>query len=244
MSEFLFVDLASDVRAKLLLHAVRNVRALGGPGSGNFGHSGRPGQQGGSGEGDDEKSTEVSLVEKAEEWKAALSKDEIQAIKDYTGDEFEDVNRALRSGTAPVRSQGAMVESLNHAIDSAPVPPPPSAVWRGVDVDDHTTKNLVSRMQPGAEIQLNGFQSTSIDADKAISFAGTSSRTLFEITPSKGAYISSISQQPQEKEFLLPHGHTYVVKDVQVVKIADFAPESRSAEFLDGSIRLIKLEMR
>jgi len=46
------LPLAPDVGAKALLVAAMRARVLGGPGSGNFGHSGRPGEVGGSGVGD------------------------------------------------------------------------------------------------------------------------------------------------------------------------------------------------
>lgn len=41
--------LPADVGARVLAHALIRVRLLGGPGSGNFGHAGRPGEVGGSG---------------------------------------------------------------------------------------------------------------------------------------------------------------------------------------------------
>lgn len=93
---------------------------LGGAGSGNFGHSGRPGEIGGSGEGDEgggfgdipqrfhdarsfDKNEGYDWHERPEmeEYAKNLPADEVQAVDDYAGFSYGDVNRLLRGSYEP-----------------------------------------------------------------------------------------------------------------------------------------------
>lgn len=137
-------------------------------------------------------------------WRRSLPLNERLSIKSYTGDAYSDINsglRATKSGTI----EGS-AKNIQNALSSAPKPPPPELVWRGVDSDFAKTLKLGQ----GDVIQLNGFQSTSISPQ----FADSWGSVVFEIKPASGAYIRSISNAKKEFEFLLPSGVKYRVRGV------------------------------
>ena len=217
---------------------VRKPRALGGPGSGNFGHAGRPGERGGSAPSGAAVADPAQVADLAarmrpealdaayDNWAQSLSHDERAGFSSYTSIEeygphgHSMMNHVLQGKydnaprVAHLKAQAEkQAELLMKAIERAPADALPPLVWRGLDGDiDY---------EVGTEVQMKGFQSTSVSPHMAGNFGDT----ILEIKPTAGAYLSgknlagkfSLAEHPQgvhEREFLLPHNKTYRVTGV------------------------------
>jgi len=120
----------------------------GGEGSGNFGHGGRPGEVGGSGEGgegnggegnDEEENGGGATVSDSDAGKNAdrvasrLSEGEVADIWNYTAD--PSVNSTLRLGQTPKYAEAREMEALDKAFRGGPVTDNPTDFHRAVDED-------------------------------------------------------------------------------------------------------------
>lgn len=208
-------------------------RELGGEGSGNFGHAGRPGEVGGSAPSDhhgpsgwpitDDIPREFgtnypSVVEKVgEEWSKTLSEAELTWIRHYTDlhnvgpKSYKNLNANLRKDPNNLPEEVKLIQS---AIEKGPTPPPPELVWRAVD---KFGAEQFLHLNEGATVQMNGFQSTTI---KPL-FATQWGEFVMEIKPAKGAYVKPISHHPDQYEYLLPHGYEYKLRGHARVRFSD-----------------------
>jgi hypothetical protein len=127
------------------------------------------------------------------------------AMLDYMGRDYRDMNALLRSGTDPKR---ATLEETRHRIsvlsDLIDVQEPiaeDKTVWRG-------TRQLRLGFKPGDEFHDKGFTSTSGDKGVAASMTGVGG-SLFKIRIPKGAKtldVVSLGGEHSEAEFILPPG--------------------------------------
>lgn len=230
------------------------LRELGGDGSGNFGHAGRPGEVGGSSGWPG--STDLTIFElphdvekRYDSWVASLTREEIGAIDLYTSESeygskgngvmnavlrgYYDARAKVDPEFARVKSEAEQQSNVLLAALGKATAPPPEFVWRGVSSD---VEKIISDLTPGTEVRLLGFQSATLDPRTASKFGGT----LLEIRPVRGAYISgenlagkfSVGEHsPGETEFLMPHNEVYKVLGV------------KNAIFSGVSKRVIQLEM-
>jgi hypothetical protein len=191
----------------------------GGQGSGNFGHSGRPGEKGGSGEGGGAYAEKARLVEKS------LTKKDRLHIGYYTDFGYQKLNGPLRRGEQPDKKLQAVASSIDKAIEASGDQDPPWKVYRGISM-----KAGFARVQfsTGDEVELKGYQSTSMSEKTAGIFADTSSVTqsdagehrqhrpvVMEITSKKGLPLGGLSRRPEEKEILLGSNWKYRVTGVE-----------------------------
>lgn len=152
-----------------------------------------------------------TIQDAGHQWSSKLTYDERDAVKYYTGSGSSSINSALRSG----KSLSPKAKLIDSALSKASPPPPPELVWRGVpSVSQHA---LIGSLESGDVIRLAGFQSTSVNPQTATSWS--SGQTLFEIKPTKGAYVGSISSHTSEREYILPHGAHYKVRGATMVQI-------------------------
>jgi hypothetical protein len=153
-------------------------------------------------------------------WVATLMKEERVALGNYTGSEYQNINNVLREGVNSAsevsRKNKLKADTIHRALDKAPTPPPPELVWRAER--SSLQQNLMEKMASGDVIQLNGLQSTSVNPSIAHNWS-SSTKYLYEIMPKRGAYVEAISSSSGEKEFLLPHGASYLVRGARKVKI-------------------------
>lgn len=130
------------------------------------------------------------------------------ALQEYTGSLYVYMNKYLQGrGNTQVFGTPAVKDGITHierALKNAPKPPPPSLVYRGIEATPEEVFGM--GITQGAEVQLLGFQSTSVSPNAA--FGG---KIRLEIVPKRGAYLEELSFHKSEKEFLLPHGETYRV---------------------------------
>lgn len=125
---------------------------LGGPGSGHFGHAGRPGEVGGSAPSD----------------RPELTHDERERIRLYTqtGGTYQDINNSLRRGKALTPELQATVDLLERTMETHGEPAP-KVVYRGISGYDPEELGL----EVGAEFTDLGFVSTTRSSKEAKKFA-------------------------------------------------------------------------
>ena len=181
--------------------------------------------------------TAQTMTQTYEAWGKDLTPEERGAIDSYTaaneyGPGGHDVINAVLRGRydakAKTNADFARIKAkaeanailITNALNKAPAPPP-MLVWRGVTAD---IGKLIPDLTEGTEVALQGFQSTTLDPQTATSFG----KTILEIRPTKGAYLSSLVPEfgvaehlhgSGETEFLLPHNAHYRVKGVKTVLI-------------------------
>ena len=182
-----------------------------------------------------------------------LTSEQRKAITDYTELDFGSVNSLLQdrttaltrampnAGDMDVLRGDSYVWDVTHRINSAmvkaPDPPPPDLVWRGIKSKQWET------YKEGEVFQLDGFQSTSIKPDTAISFAGKNElTTVFEIRPTKGMFIQNASDYADEAEFLMPHAANYRVVGRKTISVEHIWNPSRLV-FSTEKVQVIQVEM-
>jgi hypothetical protein len=225
----------------LALLGVELLETLGGEGSGNFGHAGRPGEVGGSGSGSWPLDNDALRTEEANDlsttfvagidWAEKLTSAEKDAVSDYTNQDHRPINRYLRTGEQQGTREFEQYQDyarrrsglIDKAIQKATPPPPPAIVWRGVDMQ------TLDRLVGGDVVRLDGFQSATLDPHIADGWDWG----VLEIVPKAGALAWIVSNNADEKEFLLPHGRQYRVRGVTMVP---FGPGTRRR-------KVVQLEM-
>lgn len=191
----------------------------GGPGSGNFGHSGRPGVAGGSGGGagggfaagarrfEDGEVADAKLSSEFREWEGNITASQRYAIRRYTGTYYEEINNKLRFDIDP-EEEGTRdlinndIPNIDAALKASPGLAEDTVVYRGVAYNP--------KLNVGDTIMDKGFMSTSADPEIAEGFAtqfeGDEEVAVFEINCAKGlraAYVSNVGSNSVESEVLL-----------------------------------------
>jgi hypothetical protein len=140
-----------------------------------------------------------------------LSENEKAAVTYYSGSGYAEMNTLLRdpakfhahyTGGQPAAVAqsyqakiAARTETLQKAIDRAPVRKEPIVSWRG--------QQGAFPGKEGEVFELKGFQSTTINPHTATNFGGFN---ILEFHTKKGLYLGNQSQHASEKELLLNHG--------------------------------------
>jgi len=236
---------------KFIQSIVKNPRALGGPGSGNFGHAGRPGEVGGSAEGwaanDSPRELTGKTIRSMQQyvaWKKSLTPNERYEIQRYVSGGYTHVNEMLRSDKPDemlfARDYQQRAADITSALAKAPAPPDDLIVYRGIVPD------VVKDVKLGDTVALPGFQSGSIDPWLAQRF-NHEATTLLEIKPTQGAYIEPLSKHKGEFEFLMPHNAQYNVVGNREVTI-NRSWRSRVDSYEQGQVKekrvkVLQLEM-
>lgn len=135
---------------------------------------------------------------------------ELDAIVNYTGDAYNEINRYLYKGhdegTDANRADavGRMIDALDSAFDETQAPFP-FTVYSGL-----SGRYKADKIQPGAEYIFRGYISTSLSHDVAISgFTDSAEPVVLQIEVAKGQkaiYVDNLSSTDGELETLLPRG--------------------------------------
>lgn len=143
--------------------------------------------------------------------------DELVAIRIYTGSEYREINRLLRTrdaaglgtwhGTVVLASSG-----LNR------LPSYREVVERGATLSPAVIKLYEDAKNAGKPITERGFISTTFGKVENIGFSGN---VKFVIRGKSGRRIDEISLFPNEKEVLFPPGADFNVKSVRKVSRAE-----------------------
>jgi hypothetical protein len=125
----------------------------------------------------------------------------------------------------------ALQTALNGSTET-----PPELVWRGLGVDVELPRAgasggiRLSELKTGDIVQMNGFQSTSIDPHFPVAEWGR--RFVLEIKPKRGLYVEPISVNQGEWEFLLPHGQRYRIVGRKTITVRSAGGNLKTAEVI------------
>ena len=205
----------------------------GGPGSGNFGHEGRPGEGvGGSGSGGGGTSGYVvgnyyAAKESFNEYYRGLSDEQKQTLEDYTDGNYDLINDSVRGrllennpGLASTEREEIPkdAERMKQIFDNAPKYE--GRVYRGAMISQDRFAQLQS-LEKGDKITMSGFTSTSTSKDTGREFAPPMSDNkyltgvLYTIDKGRGIAVEGVSKMPEEKEIVLPDKGEYKVLSVE-----------------------------
>lgn len=210
--------------SKMILYHSERLRELGGPGSGNFGHSGRPGERGGSGEGwggggDASVHASGPGSEKGH-WDMKMSDDEQIALKKYSGIEYKNINRGLYDPPPP-ESVDNYIKDLDSVIDRSTLESDVT-VYSGLGT---SASAMLSDLDEGSEVDFSGYLSTSTKEGIAGVFSkggDTGSRMMLVLNLHRGSRGFYMGDSDMEKELLLPRGQRYkinkIVNDKKFIK--------------------------
>lgn len=164
---------------------------------------------------------------------SSLSQPIKNAIKEYTGPAYAQINGTLRTSKKLGKNSQEVVNRLNEAFAQPEAKANENfTVYRGI------TSTQLQHLAMGSTITDKGFVSTSSDANEAKKFAGTAG-ALMEIRVKKGQPAISVkdtSIYPSEKEVLLPANTSFKVVGKKIgpegrpVLIVDYVPPTSLAK--------------
>ncbi len=207
------------------------ARLLGGPGSGNFGHAGIPGQRGGSAPGgsggggskSEPRRTDRHAAGKGDaegHWNMQMSKAEKAALLKYGGSGYTDINKGLYD-PPPSKDVQKTIKDLDKVMDRAELSTD-TTVYSGLGA---RAAAMMAGLDVGSEVDFAGYLSTSTDENVARNFAEHGQkvgrkkgfmRLQFDLP--KGTNAFHMGDNDYEKEVMLPRGRKMVVKEITVSK--------------------------
>lgn len=164
---------------------------------------------------------------------SSLSQSIKNAIKEYTGPAYVQINGALRTGKKLGSNKQNVVNKLNEAFAQPEAKANENfTVYRGI------TSSQLQHLAMGSTITDKGFVSASSDVNEAKKFAGTAG-ALMEIRVKKGQPAMSVkntSAFPSEMEVMLPANTSFKVVGKKIgpegrpVLIVDYVPPANLAK--------------
>lgn len=160
------------------------------------------------------------------DWHKNLTPEQLQAVRYYTSNAYEDINDALRKiglSNSSARMQET-ISRITSALDKFQLKKA-LTVYRGASGaifgGEKTVAEINALAKAGARLTDKGFMSTS--ASEGAQFSG---RYRFVITipagTGRGAYVSPVSHYRSENEFLLQRNSTFkIVKAVDAGRVID-----------------------
>lgn len=188
------------------------VMALkGGPGSGNWGHSGRPGKRGGSAPKSsviiDYKAADPQELNKYYALQERCGTEiDCEAVRMYTHSGYDVVNMQLRRGNYSKSTYASewrpnevkeLLNSLDKTFKTAPTVPENIIAYRGVAAE------AFAGLKPGDKFIDKGFVSTTLNPDEMRPGIKVEMRIP---KGTKGIYVEKISAVSSEMELLLNRG--------------------------------------
>lgn len=166
----------------------------------------------------------------------SIKKDVYSAVRSYTGGYYTAMNESLRIMTKSGKfvmqhtpKWTRKTRALQGFLVNAPRPPKDLVVWRGTDIigrvvkrkgkENYLRAGKLARkndVMDGDILQLDGFQSTAINPEKAWAHGH---KVMLEIHPTCGAYVDIISTNSGEREFIMPHGQQFRVAGIKELKV-------------------------
>lgn len=148
-----------------------------------------------------------------EGWLNGLPQDQKSALKTYTGGSYDSINNHLRAGGKPTSQDRLRDKAL-----ASGKTPEDLLVHRGF-----THAGLLSALEagtiaPGTVLHDKGYVSTSLHSERAFTNKIRMRATVPAGSP--GGYVEKVSNHPQELEFLLPRGSSFVIRGYQKVTTA------------------------
>jgi hypothetical protein len=161
---------------------------------------------------------ESTVLGKQEEYVNSLEPEQIQAISEYTGEGYRDINKMYRGAPPPplTDQQIAELDLTTTMLEAAVMEAPPLAetvtVYRGMTpvtlgVDKFASDEEIERLV-GNTFKDQGFVSTTFNPDVTDGFGGAGAIQL-EIKAPRGTVglaVGNISEGYAEMEFIMPPG--------------------------------------
>ena len=204
----------------------------GGPGSGNFGHTGRPGKKGGSGSGGGAKVATAAPAKSTttaapkskilakglsgSKWVGSLTDGDIKAINRWTGDTgYKQIRTAQKKGKID-GSTKAFEDALNKdgSYDGT--------VYRGLSrLNAKQAKSLLNAKEIKFDAHSSASKHSRIAEQFASANASNTHNVIFEIKAKTGVDIghSKLTKYPKEAEVVLKRGTKYKVGKTTSTKI-------------------------
>jgi hypothetical protein len=158
----------------------------------------------------------AAYVGESEAWFDCLADLERLAVRDYSRQQYDDVNRALWAGFAP--PQVAVIDSALTKLPNRQ----PRFFYRRLpySAGDSSlfTQTLLS-LSKGDTFTCLAYTSTSEDIRTVLAMmtsdaAEAERNVMLRISTSRGAPVGAFSHMPQEREWLLPRGSTFRVDHI------------------------------
>lgn len=131
-----------------------------------------------------------------------ISAAEANALQDYTGDRFVEINQALRSGKDKLASDKKLISLIDKALDKSPKYE--GLVFRKIDA----SPELIEQLQKGKTFSDKAYMSTSKNKPR---FYGSES-IVMQIVGKSGVDISGVSHNSvSEQEVLFPRNAKFEV---------------------------------
>lgn len=153
---------------------------------------------------------------------STLTRKHVNALEDYAGMDYYDINKALRNGDElPPRLQN-VVAQLDEVF-SIVKPEHSYVTYRGEQLtleSGQIPEQVISaRFFPQSIVESKAFFSTSLNPSVAAHFAGTDNvekvSVVLEVHAKTGISLQGLEDAPLEDEMLLPRGSKFVVKQVR-----------------------------
>lgn len=136
---------------------------------------------------------------------AGLSATDLAALRKYTGDGSEDLNRALWDGSiADIQSEAAFSRELSAALEK--LPEHQGTALRGSEPGRHASEYQLDRYEPGARVVENGYLSCTVNPERE--FDG---EVLWVIESKSGRNVEAFSSVRDEQEVLMDRFSTFTV---------------------------------
>lgn len=152
----------------------------------------------------------LDLYERLYKRQFNLTADEFIALRYYTANGYQGINRYLNGIDAPKEETKALFERikpfLNDVIDKLPIDKKHKKLYRWLYLPDE----VLEKYQTGEIVEFNAFTSTTHDKDKKVDLTGDSN-VKFIIKHKTGRWIEQMSQHQSEKEVLLPTNTRHMV---------------------------------
>ncbi len=197
----------------ILKHSDR-LREFGGPGSGNFGHAGRPGERGGSSKGNGGGSNERGIrarLSDIEGHDIKMSTDEHTALQSYISRDYQKINGALYGKIDLTPEIETTIKSLDGLIDRCEIDGG-GVTYSGIG---RSGIDALKDITPGDSIKYSGFISSSVSKQYAIdAFASNAMMEISSNDGDKGYFVGG-----KESELIMPRNQT--LKCIDIVTTTD-----------------------
>ena len=149
------------------------------------------------------------------------------ALKNFTGSVYSQVNKQIREGPPDGPPAGQLIANLKEALAQTKPLDKPVTTYRGIGLSEEDAHKLFEQMtatkESGGLVEMPGFSSTSFDLDIATEFAKWKGdkQVVFEIAAKHGISAEGFSKNNDESEFLLPSGAKFKFLGAKEVPIGN-----------------------
>jgi hypothetical protein len=178
---------------------MKNDRTFGGPGSGNWGHAGIPGQRGGSasegGGSTSEFNVDINAPNASHDFKLSPSED--AALTSYISRDYQKINGALYGKTEMTPELEQTIQSLDSVIEKSTIAG--GTTYSGIG---RSGIEALKDISPGDSIKYSGYISSSTDRQYSIdAFASNAILEIKSGAGSRGYFVGG-----KESELIMPRG--------------------------------------